>query len=317
MTPTLCVVASYAVGLSMDVDRFPQPGETRIGSGFVQGPGGKGSNQAIQAARLGAEVELVACVGDDPYGRDAFDLWRREGISTEYVVQVGDYPTGVGFILVDEVGQNSIAIDPGANNALGTSVVDCARPAFERSAVCLVQLEIPLDSAAYALKIAKEAGCITVLDPAPARPIPDEAWAYVDVVTPNEGEATIILGTEGTVEEIGEKLLEKVNMAAIVTLGEKGVFYLDKAGIAEWVPAFPVRVRDTTGAGDAFAGALGVKLAQGGDQLEAVRWGAAAGALACTVPGVVPALPTQEALLEILARDGSAQHQEMAHESEE
>jgi ribokinase len=288
----------------MDVDQFPGPGETRIGSGFVQGPGGKGSNQAIQASRLKADVSLVACVGDDDYGRAALDLWRDEGISTEHVTVTGEQPTGVGFILVDGSGQNSIAIDPGANNALDSSVIDGAQAAFERSAVCLVQLEIPLMSAAHALKKAKEAGCVTVLNPAPAQPIPDDVWGYVDVITPNEGEAAVVLGLEATEEDVGERLLEKVNLAAIVTLGEKGALVLDKQGVTQRIPAFPVPVRDTTGAGDAFTGALGVRLAQGGDVAEAVRWGAAAGALACTVPGVVPSLPDERALKELLTENG-------------
>lgn len=303
----VCVVASYAVGLSMDVDRFPGPGETRIGSGFVQGPGGKGSNQAIQASRLSADVSLVACVGDDGYGRAALDLWRDEGISTERVTVTSERPTGVGFIMVDGSGQNSIAIDPGANNALDSSVIDGAQDAFEHSAVCLVQLEIPLASAAYALKRAKEAGCVTVLNPAPAQPIPDEVWGYVDVITPNEGEAAVVLGMEGTEEEVGERLLEKVNVAAIMTLGERGALALDKRGVRQRVPAFAVPVRDTTGAGDAFTGALGVRLAQGGDVVDAVRWGVAAGALACTVPGVVPSLPDEGALKELLFENGGVQ----------
>jgi ribokinase len=305
MTPAnVCVVASYAVGLSMDVDRFPGPGETRIGSGFAQGPGGKGSNQAIQASRLGAEVSLVACVGDDDYGSTALELWRNEGISTEHVSVTGHQPTGVGFIMVDESGQNSIAIDPGANNALEPTVIDDAHAAFERSAVCLVQLEIPMVSAAHALKKAKEAGCTTVLNPAPAQPLPTEVWRYVDVITPNEGEAAVVLGLEGAAKDVGEQLLERVNLAAVVTLGERGALVLDKRGIAEQVPSFPVAVRDTTGAGDAFTGAFGVRLAQGGDVVEAARWGSAAGALACTVAGVVPSLPTREALTGLLSKDG-------------
>jgi ribokinase len=305
MTPAnVCVVASYAVGLSMDVDRFPGPGETRIGSGFAQGPGGKGSNQAIQASRLGAAVSLVACVGDDDYGSAALDLWRNEGISTEHVTVTGHQPTGVGFIMVDRSGQNSIAIDPGANNSLEPAAIDDAHAAFERSAVCLVQLEIPIASAAHALKKAKEAGCVTVLNPAPAQPLPTEVWRYVDVITPNEGEAAVVLGLEGAPKDMGERLLERVNLAAVVTLGEKGSLVLDKRGTAERVPAFPVAVRDTTGAGDAFTGAFGVRLAQGGDVAEAARWGSAAGALACTVPGVVPSLPSEEALTGLLSKDG-------------
>ena len=306
MTPAnVCVVASYAVGLSMDVDRFPGPGETRIGSGFAQGPGGKGSNQAIQASRLGAEVSLVACVGDDDYGSAALDLWRNEGISTEHVTVTGHQPTGVGFIMIDGSGQNSIVIDPGANNALEPAVIDGAHAAFERSAVCLVQLEIPIASAAHALKKAKEAGCVTVLNPAPAQPLPAEMWRYVDVITPNEGEAAVVLGLEGAAKDVGERLLERVNLAAVVTLGEKGALVLDKKrGIAERVPSFPVAVRDTTGAGDAFTGAFGVRLAQGEDVAEAARWGSAAGALACTVAGVVPSLPTKEALTGLLSKDG-------------
>jgi ribokinase len=298
----VAVVASYAAGLSMEVDRLPGPGETRIGRGFAEGPGGKGSNQAIQAARLGAEVGLVACVGDDAYGRAALDLWSDEGIRTEHVLRDSDQPTGVGFILVDAAGQNSIALDPGANGSLGKRAVDDARPVFEESIVCLVQLEIPLSSAAYALARAKEAGCITLLNPAPARRIPDEVWPSVDVVIPNEGEAGKLLRNETcSTEAAGEELIGKVNLAAVITLGSDGVLVFDKSGKTERFPAFAVDVRDTTGAGDAFTGAFGTRLAQGGSLEEAVEWGTAAGALACTVPGVVPSLADRAALLGLLS----------------
>jgi ribokinase len=298
----LCVVASYAAGLSMEVDQLPSPEETRIGRGFVQGPGGKGSNQAIQAARLGADVALVACVGDDPYGRDALRLWNDEGIPTDHVTRTSQFQTGVALIIVEDSGRNSIAIDPGANNALELRLLDDVVSAFERSSVCLVQLEIPLATAAHALKVAKEAGCLTIFNPAPAQPVPEHIWAYVDIVTPNRGEAEIISGGRDTEEEIGRKLAEKVNLAAIVTLGEDGAMVVDKAGLVERVPAAEVAVVDTTGAGDAFNGALAVRIAEGGDILDAVRWGGAAGALACTAHGVVPALPHRESLTGLLER---------------
>lgn len=298
----LCVVASYAAGLSMEVDQLPNPEETQIGRNFVRGPGGKGSNQAIQAARLGADVALVACVGDDLYGRDALRLWDEEGIPTDHVARTSRYQTGVALILVENSGRNLIAIDPGANSALEPRLLDDAAPAFERSSVCLVQLEIPLGSASHALKVAKEAGCTTIFNPAPAQPVPEHVWPYVDIITPNKGEAEVVSGVKGDEEEIGRKLAEKVNLAAIVTLGENGAMVVDKTGRVERVPAAEVEVVDTTGAGDAFNGALAVRLAGGGDLIDAVRWGAAAGALTCTAHGVVPALSHRESLIGLLER---------------
>jgi ribokinase len=301
-TAKLCVVASYAAGLSIEVDQLPRPEETRIGRGFVLGPGGKGSNQAIQAARLGADVALVACVGDDLYGREALRLWDEEGIPTDHVARTSQHQTGVALILVEDSGRNLIAIDPGANHALEPRLLDDAAPAFECSSVCLVQLEIPLASASYALKAAKEAGCLTIFNPAPAQPVPEHVWPYVDIVTPNKGEAEVVSRLKGTEEEIGRKLADKVNVAAIVTLGEEGAFVVDKAGRMERVPAAEVAAVDTTGAGDAFNGALAVRIAEGSDVIDAVRWGTAAGGLACTAHGVVPALARRESLTGLLER---------------
>jgi len=286
----------------MEVDQLPNPEETRIGHGFVQGPGGKGSNQAIQAARLGADVALVACVGDDLYGRDALRLWDEEGIPTDHVARTSRYQTGVALILVENSGRNLIAVDPGANNALEPRLLDDAAPAFERSSVCLVQLEIPLGSAFHALKVAKGAGCLTIFNPAPAQPVPEHVWPYVDIITPNKGEAEVVSGVRGAEEEIGRKLAEKVNVAAIVTLGEDGAMVVDKTGRVERVPAAEVAVVDTTGAGDAFNGALAVRIAEGGDLIDAGRWGTAGGALACTANGVVPGLPHRESLTGLLER---------------
>ena len=278
----IAVVGSYGVGLTFGVDRAPERGETVIGDLFRTDPGGKGSNQAIGAARLGAEAAILTAVGNDQFGDGAFELWAEEGVDATAVVRAG-LPTMVAAILVDSGGDNRIAIVPGALSALEPAHVDGFAERIAAADVLLVQLEIPVATAHRALEIAREAGVRTVLNPAPAPPaaLPEDMLALADFCTPNETEAGAVRGAPGTV---------------VLTLGEEGARLGDEA-----VPAFPATVVDSTGAGDAFNAAFAVALADGLDDRAAVRWGCAAGAHMVEHPGVVPGLPTRVQLEERLA----------------
>ena len=273
----IAVVGSFGVGLTFGVDRAPERGETVIGDLFRTDPGGKGSNQAIGAARLGADAVILTAVGEDQFGDGAFELWADEGVDATAVVRASQ-PTMVAAILVDAAGENRIAIVPGALSALEPAHVDGFAERIAAADVLLVQLEIPVATAHRALEIAREAGVRTVLNPAPAPPavLPEDMLALADFCTPNETEAGAVKGAPGTV---------------VLTLGEEGARLGD-----EVVPAFAATVLDTTGAGDAFNAAFAVALADGFDERAAIRWGCAAGAHMVEHPGVVPGLPTRAQL---------------------
>jgi ribokinase len=269
----IAVVGSYGVGLTFGVARPPERGETLIGSLFRTDDGGKGSNQAVGAARLGADVSFLTAVGRDLFGDQAFLLWEREGVDASAVLRAPG-STMTAAILVEPSGDNRIVIVPGALSTLTPEHVDAFRPQIAAADVLLVQLEIPVETALHALDVARGAGVRTVLNPAPAPPARIRPQA--DYLTPNETEAPAVEGAEGTL---------------VVTLGERGARLGD-----ERVPAYPARPVDTTGAGDAFCAAFGVALAEGADDLDAVRWGCAAGAHMVEHPGVVPGLPTRAEL---------------------
>jgi ribokinase len=292
----ITVVGSYVVALTIEVDRAPVGGETVIGSGFAEGPGGKGSNQAIQVARLGADAALVAVIGDDRFGRDAQALWRSEGVDASHVVVRESAATGAGFIVVEAGGENRIVIDRGANSHLGATSVEAAAERMSRSAVVLTQLEIPTEAAVAAMRAARAAGAISILNPAPARALTDEALGLVDVLTPNETELRILAGRV-THEDAGDPLADGRELVrrgvgtVVLTRGGAGAVIIRTDGELA-VPAPLVDAIDTTGAGDAFNGALAVGLALGASLADAVHIAVVAGALACTRRGVVPSLPT-------------------------
>jgi ribokinase len=275
----VAVVGSYGVGLTFVCPRAPEQGETVVGTGFHRDHGGKGSNQAVGAARLGADVTFLTAVGEDEFGDGAFKLWRSERVDAEAVRRVS-LPTMVGAILVDEAGENRIVIVPGALSALQPADVDAFGDRIAEADVCLVQLEIPVETAHRALEVARAAGVRTVLNPAPAPPAPleDAMLGRADYLTPNETEAAAL----GTLSAAG---------TVVLTVGSEGA----RLG-EEHVPAFAARPVDTTGAGDAFNAAFAVALAEGRASLDAVRWGCAAGAHMVEHEGVVPGLPTRAEL---------------------
>lgn len=285
------MVGSYGVGMTMRVARLPAAGETLAGGEFAVGPGGKGSNQAIAARRLGAEVELLTCVGSDQFGQEARALWRREGVRSEHV-KTCEGPTMVGFILVEPGGENRIVIAPGALDELEPADVEAFAPSIEAADACLVSLEIPLASALEALAVARRVGTATILNPAPACPLPIEAWALIDVLIANVSEARILCGSpDAGPDLLLERLSERHDGTTVLTLGPDGAL-LGEAGSQMHLPARVVEpVIDTTGAGDAFAAAFVVALAEGQPVREAARFANAAGAHCVTSAEVIPSLP--------------------------
>ena len=291
--PQLVVVGSYGVGLTMTLRRVPGAGETVLARSFVSAHGGKGSNQAVGAARLGASVSLCTVVGDDEHGREARRLWADEQVGTSLVHTLPG-ATMVGFILVEDGGENRIAIAPGVLDAFGADHLAGLPAALADAEVLVVGLEIPVPTAHEALRLGRAAGVTTVLNPAPAPPrgLPDGMLALVDHLTPNRSEAMALAGA--TEARSAEELLSSPVFAEVpvvaLTLGGEGVL-LDVAGDRRHVPAEPVRAVDTTGAGDAFTAAYAVSLAGGHSPLAAARFAVRAAAHCVTIPEVVPSLP--------------------------
>ena len=289
------MVGSYATGLTMKVNRIPGSGETLLGTGYRVDFGGKGSNQAVGCARLGAHVDFVARIGTDNFGDMALGLYRDEGIDVDHVVRSEDAPTGVGFIVVEAgTGHNAIVLDPGANELLTAADVAQADAAIRSAAVVLTQLEIPVAAAEAALARGRAAGARTILNPAPVRPLPASVFALVDVLTPNETEAKILAGmapdAKAEPEAVGQKLIQLGVRQVAMTLGEKGVLLIS-ASSSTHVPAVSVKAVDTTGAGDAFNAGLATALAHGTSLEEALRLAVVVAGMAVTREGVIPSLP--------------------------
>jgi ribokinase len=298
-TGSVAVVGSFAVGLSLRSERWPVSGETVLARDFDQGPGGKGSNQAVQVARMGGAVEFVGVIGTDAYGDVAVGLFADEGVGTRCLRRVSERNTGVGFILLDARGDNRIFLDPGANDLFTVADVDAARPVIAATRVVVAQLEIPQETAAAGLRLGRKSGATTVLNPAPARPLDRGVLELVDVLTPNQTEARILLGLAPDDArddaEVCKGLVELGVATVVLTRGSEGALVVTSEGELD-VPAHRVDVVDSTGAGDAFAGTLAAALAAESDLEPAVRRAAGAGALACTRLGVVPSLPRADVL---------------------
>jgi ribokinase len=301
----IAVVGSYGAGLTMRVPRAPVAGETLSGGVFASGHGGKGSNQAVAAARLGAEVSFLTAVGRDQFGEAARQLWADEGIDASGV-RTTDSATMVGFILVDDDGENRIVIAPGALDDLTPDDVAAFADRIAEADLLIVSLEIPLPVAVAALRIGHERGVRTLLNPAPAAPLPDEAWQWIDILTPNASEARTLTGADpdavATPDELIDRLRDRFAGTIVLTLGDQGSV-IDHDGQRSHMP--PVRVEkvvDTTGAGDCFTGALAVALVRGDDLPDAVRFAAAASAHTVGIAEVIPALPYPDDVAALLRR---------------
>ena len=298
-TPRIVVVGSSNTDMVVKGQRLPGPGETVTGGTFVMAPGGKGANQAVAAARLGAEVSFVARVGQDMFGDQAVEGYRKEGILTDLIVRDPQNHTGVALIMVDQRGENLISVASGANHALRPQDLQRAADRIKAADALLLQLEIPMETVQFAARLAAEAGVKVILDPAPApdAPLEDRLLRSVTCLTPNESEAERLTGIcvcdEDSARAAAEKLLQSGARRVIVTLGAKGAL-LAGGGQTVMIPGYPVKALDSTAAGDAFNGGLGAALARGLSWEEAVREANLVGALSVTRLGAQPSLPTAD-----------------------
>jgi ribokinase len=312
----IIIIGSINMDLVCRMPRMPVAGETILGSDFAAIPGGKGANQAVAAARLalrGTEAHFVGRVGSDDFGKQLLSGLKEHGVRTDHVT-VTPGASGVAMILVDRGGENSIVVAPGANTRLLPKDIDAARPLIERASVVVMQLEFPLSTVRHAIAMCRRAGVFTILDPAPvpADGLP-RALFGVDLLTPNQQEAGLLLGTERLRKAVRRKaiadpkqtaagLLARGASSVVLKLGSRGAMLVDQSRRIERGRAFKVSVVDTTAAGDAFTGALAVARAEGMSTSQALRFANAAGALACTRLGAQPSLPARDAVEKLIAR---------------
>lgn len=303
---TITVIGSIHIDFYVSLPKLPVPGETVLGYEFVMKPGGKGANQAVATARLGAYTYMVGRLGNDIFAEKLLDNFRKNNVDTTYITIDQTTHTGTAFILLDKkTGENMIAVAPGADFNVSKEDVDRAIPAIKNSDIVLLQLEIPLETVVYAIKKASELSKKVILNPAPAAKLPEEVFKYIYVITPNRVEAELLTGVRvETLEEAvkaGKKLVEKGVQYAVITMGGEGAVVVSE-NLIKHVPAYKVEIVDTTGAGDAFNGALAVFLAEGYDILEACKRANAAAAIQITRLGAQEGLPTRDVLEDFLRR---------------
>jgi ribokinase len=294
--PRVLVIGSANVDFVVTVERLPAPGETVTEGTLLVNHGGKGANQAVAARRLGAEVRLIGCVGEDAPGQSIVSGLEAEGIGIRGVVTSSGAATGTALIVVDAKGANQIAVAPGANRQLTPTALEGQQEDFEWADVVLCQLEIPLETAVRALEVARRHHKTTILNPAPVRALDARVWPLVDYLTPNAGEAERLSGFRAVgpsgAADAGRALRAGGVGTVVVTLGEHGALACTRDHNLH-VPAVSITPVDTTAAGDAFNGALAVALAEGTALPEALRFANAAAALACTRRGAQPSLPSR------------------------
>jgi ribokinase len=300
---SILVFGSINMDITAYVPRIPKPGETLHGHSYITVPGGKGNNQAVCCARLGADTKLIGRVGDDAFGPGILDLVSQENVDISQVLVDKEHGTGMATITVDENAENAIVVIAGANMALDDSDVERAVSIMDGAKVLLLQLEVSLGPNFDAARKAKQHGLTVILDPAPIYPIPDDVFSFIDFITPNETETEGIVGFKPTNQEEAAKaasmLRDKGVKTAIIKMGAHGAYYDSPEGKG-LVKVFKVNPIDTVAAGDAFNGGLAVALSEGKDIAEAVRWGAAAGAIATTRKGALPAMPHREELIKLM-----------------
>ena len=297
----ILVIGSLNADLVVRAPRFPTPGETISGEDLAIIPGGKGANQAVAASRQGASVAMVGRVGKDAFGPMLTQNLQKNNVDTAHV-RIDPAATGTAIIVVDAEGQNSIVLSPGANGKFTPIDVDAV--SFQDAKMLLLQLEIPLRTVVHTASVARQNGLRVILNPAPARPIPDSLLADVDILVPNESELQLLTGTpvtDVTSAEAAARALLAIGVGTVITtLGSNGALLVTSERTTH-VSAFSVDVVDTTAAGDAFIGGLAAALLQGKSLEEAVRYGNASGALAATKFGAQPSLPTADEVEILLA----------------
>lgn len=305
MKPRIVVVGSSNTDMIIRLDRIPRPGETMLGGEFGTAAGGKGANQAVAAARAGGEVTFIARVGQDVFGEQAIDGFKEAGIHVEHVARDASAPSGVALIFVAKNGENSIAVASGANARLSTADVMKAGDAFVDARVVLMQLETPMETVQAAAEMAAEEEARVILNPAPARALPNELLRQVAVLTPNETEAELLTGIkirdEIAAKVACERLIDRGVRAVILTMGARGAFVADGDTRLQ-VPGFRVQPVDTVAAGDVFNGALAVALGEGKPMLTAVKFAGAAAAISVTRAGAQPSAPKREEIDALLAQ---------------
>ena len=299
MSGQLVVVGSLNMDLVARTPRIPAPGETILGYDFHTVPGGKGANQAVAAARLGGSVVMAGRVGEDDFGTALLTTLAEARIDHRHVSRDPEAATGVALIEVDDEAQNSILVASGANMRVTPEDISTLEPVIATADVLLLQLEIPLETVIRAAEIARAHNVTVILNPAPAQPLPEALLSLVDILVPNESETALLTGLPVTnqveIETAARQLLATDIQTVILTLGEKGACLAQQDGLS-YHPTFDVTPVDTTAAGDAFMGGLGVALAEGKPLEVAIRWGNAAGALATTTLGAQTSLPGRQAL---------------------
>ena len=296
-SPRLIVLGSVNADHVLQVDNFPRPGETVTGHGYQIIPGGKGANQAVAAARLGAEIGFIACVGDDDFGRRMINEFQQDGIETSAVMAVEGLPTGIALIQIAAGGENAISISAEANAALTPEALQPHLGLIREAEILLMQLESPLETIELAAKEARAAGTKVILNPAPARTLPDSLLANLDMITPNETEAELLAGVKVESEEdaamaacvLHGKGVEKV----LITLGEKGAF-LSRAEGKKLINGYSVKAVDTTAAGDTFNGALVAAMQKGASLEQAIGFAHGAAAISVTRLGAQTSIPSLE-----------------------
>jgi ribokinase len=305
MNPYILVVGSSNTDMVVKADRLPGPGETVLGGAFLTAAGGKGANQAVAVARLGADVVFVAKVGKDVFGLQAVELFRKEGIDTSYIVIDEENPSGVALITVDSDGENCIVVASGANANLRRVDLVAAEEKIKNAALVLMQLEIPLETVEYVAGVAAARGVPVILNPAPARTLPDGLLRGLSILTPNRKEAEMLTGMaiadRADAGRAARALAGKGIKTVIVTLGADGALLLDD-GKLDWVTAPLVAAVDTTAAGDVFCAALTVALSEGRLMRDAVGFACAAAALSVTKMGAQPSAPSRSEVDQFRAR---------------
>ena len=305
MTYDVAILGIYVADTAYESSRMPAIGETLIGSGFALGPGGKGSNQAVASALAGSKTAFISKIGNDPFGQMALDIYKSSGVTPELEI-LDDEPTGAAFIFVnDQTGDNAIIVYPGAGNHIDTDFVESKRTVIEQAKVFVTQLEQPIATAEYALKIAKSAGVVTVFNPAPMTDFDDSIYALCDYIIPNETETEMLVGfpimTSADAQRAGKILCDRGVKIAIITMGGNGV-YVYGDGYDEHQPAIKTNAIDTTGAGDAFIGGFSTAIAQRKDTLTAVRFGNATASIAVSRKGTAPAMPKASEIEDLLSQ---------------
>jgi ribokinase len=297
----IVVVGSLNADLVVRSPRFPKPGETIRGEDLATIPGGKGANQAVAAARLGADVAMVGCVGADAFGSMLIENLKRNHVDTKRVLRDGSAATGTAIIVVDSNGENSIILSPGANGRINSGDIDANALAGAR--LLLLQFEIPMETVVHAARLAREQKVKVVVNPAPAHEIPDELLKHTDYILPNETELALLTGKDtrdkASLEAAARSLVKRGVPNVIVTLGARGALVMTRLG-KTYVPPYKVRPVDTTAAGDAFIGGMACALVNRKSLKDAVQYGCACGALATTKFGAQPSLPTADEVKKLM-----------------